>query len=160
MDSIHIPIVNAQQPVPHVYQKDRDFARSVPDFWPLLSSFAIPHLSSSVPPRLVDRNNHTCSISGQNNVQFDNSIHHTPWTWKHFPSHICLDLNSKSREIWPIWNMNNFCLCVRTLFMRGIICTLCTRRLINIYERCLTIKSSLWEGSITKKNWNASEGLF
>ena len=121
------------------------------------TKLAIPHLSSYVPPRLVDWNHLSYSISGQNNVQFHHSKHHTLWTWKLFPSHICLDLNSKSTEIWPIWDVNIFCLCARTLFMRGIVCTLCTRRLINIYERCLTIKSH-WLNH--QKNWNASEGLF
>ena len=121
---------------------------------------AIPHLSSYVPPRLVDWNHLSYSISGQNNVQFHHSKHHTLWTWKLFPSHICLDLNSKSTEIWPIWDVNIFCLCARTLFMRGIVCTLCTRRLINIYERCLTIQSPLWEGSITKKTEMPLKGFF
>ena len=47
-----------------------------------------------------------------------------------------------------------FFACARGHFLWGALyahCTLCTRRLINIYERCLTIQSPLWEGSITKK---------
>ena len=108
------------------------------------------------------RNHLSYSISGQNNVQFHHSKHHTLWTWKLFPSHICLDLNSKSTEIWPIWNVNIFCLCARTLFMRGIVSTLhimhpeVNKHLWALFNNPVPTVRRLNH----QKNWNAPEGLF